>query len=524
MGFQEKTNLNWHRRFACTLAACSLLGFSSVNAADQTNAAQPVNPVVSHAVATPKPKLAPCTSTEISPATNLTLGKSSLIKLSAPAARLVVGGAPSGYAGKPFNIEPKPGQQPQQETAANETRSGVADVDVILLGPSELYLLGKRVGAMNVILQSQTGRCTIMDIMVTADVGALQAKLAQLMPSEKNIIVSAAEDSLILTGEVSDAMKAERAVILASAYAPEKKVVNMLSITAPQQVMLEVKVAEVSKSLLDRLGARVNLTRTHDGVAYSLLSGFLTRGAGVIEALKIGKAVVDVDGEKQDGLVRILAEPNLMAISGQEASFLSGGKIFIPVAQSNASGFGGTTITLEEKEFGVGIKFKPTVLEGGRINLKVASEVSEVSQTGSPFTTVGGVTAILPSFSTRRADTTVQLNDGQSFAVAGLIKNNVTETIKRFPGLGEVPILGALFRSSEFQQDMTELLFIITPRLVKPLPADYALPTDHFIEPSRSEFLLEGKLEGSGNATSTQSQQKSDAAVEASGDAGSVVK
>ena len=156
-----------------------------------------------------------------------------------------------------------------------------------------------------------------------------------------------------------------------------------------------------------------------------------------------------IDAQKKDGLLRILAEPNIMAISGQSASFLSGGKIFIPVAQSRDNG--GTTITLEEKEFGVGLKFSPTVLDGSRVNLKLVSEVSELSQTGSPFTTVGGVTSVLPSISTRRVDTSVQLNDGQSFAIAGLIRNNVTETLSRFPGLGEIPVLGALFRSTEFQ-------------------------------------------------------------------------
>lgn len=149
---------------------------------------------------------------------------------------------------------------------------------------------------------------------------------------------------------------------------------------------------------------------------------------------------------------------------------------------------GGTAITLEEKEFGVGLKFTPTVLEGGLINLKVSPEVSELSST----VTFSG----LPTISTRRASTTVQLHDGQSFAIGGLIKNNVTESVSAFPGLGEIPILGALFRSSDFRHDRSELLFVITPRLVKPLPPDYALPTDSFVEPTRGEFFLQGKLEG----------------------------
>ncbi|MNL27965.1 Type II secretion system protein D precursor [compost metagenome] len=194
--------------------------------------------------------------------------------------------------------------------------------------------------------------------------------------------------------------------------------------------------------------------------------------------------------------MRILAEPNIMAISGQQASFLSGGKIFIPVAQTGGNGTG-STITLEEKEFGIGVKFMPTVLNGDRINLKMVSEVSDLSQTGSPFTTVGGVTSVVPSLTVRRADTTVQLNDGQSFVIAGLIKSNATEAIKRYPGLGEVPVMGALFRSTEFQNEQTELMFVITPRLVRPLAQSPRVPTDNHVLPSRAEVYLNGALESS---------------------------
>jgi pilus assembly protein CpaC len=198
-----------------------------------------------------------------------------------------------------------------------------------------------------------------------------------------------------------------------------------------------------------------------------------------------------LDAQKRDGLIKVLAEPNIMAISGQEASFLAGGKIFIPVSQDN------NKVTLEEKEFGVAVRFTPTVLDGGRINLKVAPEVSDLNKNGVGLTAVGITgTSILPSFTTRRATTTVQLFDGQSFAIGGLIKNNMTTNIKALPVLGEIPVLGALFRSSDFQTDRSELVFIITPHLVKPLPPDYKLPTDGFIEPSRSEFFLQGKMEG----------------------------
>ncbi len=450
--------------------------------------------------------LAPCSEASEAPPATVTLGKYRIVALPAPVVRLVRGasGSHTGLPAEAGAKEAAPGAAP----AAGETKTGVGDADVMLLSPTQLYLLGKRVGSMNLITQDRNNRCTIMDVVVTMDAGSLQGKFAQVMPEERGIKVMAADDSLILSGDVSDAVKVQRAMMLASAYVPEKRVVNLLHATAASQVMLEVKVAEVSKTLLDRLGAQVATTSGGSGWQWSILSNFLSDGTGLLEAFKQNKARWQINGEKDDGVVRVLAEPNLMAISGQQASFLSGGRIFIPVAQATNGALGGATITLQEKEFGIGLKFLPTVLEGGRINLKVASEVSELSQTGSPFTTVGGVTAVLPSMTTRRADTSVQLKDGQSFAIAGLIKNNVTESIKRFPGLGEIPLLGALFRSSEFQRDMTELLFIITPHLVKPLPADVALPTDNFKEPTRGEFMLGGKLEGQPEAAPKGGEQK----------------
>jgi pilus assembly protein CpaC len=194
------------------------------------------------------------------------------------------------------------------------------------------------------------------------------------------------------------------------------------------------------------------------------------------------------------GLVKVLAEPTITAVSGQEGSFLAGGKIYIPVPQANASG--GTTITLEEKEFGVGLRFLPTVLEDGLINLRVTPEVSELSQVGTTVKGLGGQSSLLPSITTRRASTTVQLRDGESFAIGGLVKSNVTQAIKAFPLLGELPILGALFRSTAFQTEKSELLFVVTPRLAQVLPTDYALPTDSYIEPTRREVFLNGQLEG----------------------------
>jgi pilus assembly protein CpaC len=470
----------------------------------------------------------PCTSVTSDPPTYLTLGKSRVVHLDFPASRIVIGGSPGSRAGRPVTVTPVPGQpgQPAPQlppaASAGPTSDGVADTEITLLGPNELFFLGRKPGSMNVVLQGADGRCVVKDIIVTVDPATLQSNIAALMPEETGVKVHGAESSIVLTGTVTDAVKLEEILGLAASYGDPKKLVNLLRVTAPQQVMLEVKIAEVSKTLLDKLGSSVNIRRTANAGqdTYSLISNFLSQGGGLIQALRVGRTSIALDGQKDDGLVRVLAEPNIMAISGQSASFLSGGKIFIPVAQSNFNNTsGGSTITLEEKEFGVGLKFTPTVLDG-RVNLKVVSEVSELSQTGSPFTTINGVTAILPSMTTRRVDTTVQLRDGQSFVVAGLIRNNITEAIKRIPGLGEVPIMGALFRSTEFQTDQTELMFVVTPRMVKPLTAGVTLPTDNHVVPNRADMMFMGRAEGNAPAQAVQGATAPVAPVPATASAG----
>jgi pilus assembly protein CpaC len=501
--------------YPAALFAATTLALSAYAQAPAPSAPTPGAPATRPGGRAPAaPVVRPCSSVVVDPPTILTLGKSRVVRLDFPVARLIVGGQAASRAGRPQAVgpaataeegaaaaAPRGARQQQQRVAPQETE-GVADTEITLLSPTELFLLGKKTGSMNVVLQSTDGRCVVKDIIVTVDPETLQVKLAELMPEETGIKVRGADANLVLTGSVSDAIKLDQVLSLAASYGDPKKLVNLLRVTAPQQVMLEVKIAEVSKNLLDQLGASVNLTRTASGGrnTYSFISDFLSGGSGLVQALRIGRGALSIDGEKQDGVVRILAEPNIVAISGQPASFLSGGKIFIPVSQNNSGTGGGTTITLEEKEFGVGLKFTPTVLDGGRINLKLVSEASELSQTGSPFTTVAGVTAILPSMTTRRVDTTVQLGDGQSFVVAGLIKNNMTESLNRFPGLGEVPVMGALFRSTEFQTDQSELMFVVTPRLIKPLTTAVTLPTDNHIVPTRGQYMLMGTGEGAAPA------------------------
>jgi len=449
--------------------------------------------------------------TVVGPALELVIGKSKLLQIPSPIERISVGNP--------------------------------AIADVTLISPLELYLLGKSYGSTNVVIWRKGGGTTAIDVNVSIDADRMERKLLELLPDEKNIRVRPAADSVILTGLVSSALKAKYAEDIANAFVRDinknlvlpmfggdskatagasstagatltsgsssggagasAKVVNLLQISESQQVMLEVIVAEVSKSLLDKLGSKIDIG-SGSGMRYNVLSKLLIDGVGQLRLTADNGNTLTLDAKREDGLIKVLAEPNIVAISGQEASFLAGGKIFIPVARTN-SATGSSAITLEEKEFGVGLKFTPTVLEGGRIHLKVAPEVSELSQTGTPFSTVDGSTSVLPSLTTRRVQTTVQLMDGQSLAIAGLIKNNITQTSRRTP-FGDIPILGVLFRSSEFQNDRSELMFLITPRLVKPINGPYSLPTDQWKPPTRTEFLLGGQMESSSDQPKQQGQ------------------
>lgn len=370
--------------------------------------------------------------------------------------------------------------------------------DIALIRSSDIYIIGKATGSTNIFMWGKKGDMAVMDVSVSVDTSGLERKFRELMPEETGIQVKSAGDAIVLMGRARDAVKVQSAVLIAERFSG-KKIINLLGLSDVPQVLLEVKVAEVSKKLTDKLGVELGLSGSDGSFNYSLLSNFLTGGALSIPAgggggisLVDGDDSLKLEAEIRNGLVKVLAEPNIIAVSGQEGAFLAGGRIFIPVPQPSALG---ATVTLEEREYGVGLKFLPTVLENGKINLRVTPEVSELSLEGTTVRS-GANASVLPTISTRRASTTVQLMDGQTFAIGGLIKNNVTETIKAFPVLGEIPILGALFRSSEFISDRSELMFIVTPRLVKPVSGPVTLPTDRFVPPSRSEFLLEGRMEG----------------------------
>ncbi|MET3449157.1 type II and III secretion system protein family protein [Ralstonia sp. 1138] len=416
------------------------------------------------------------------------------------------------------------------EAVRSRTVGNPRVVQAMLVSPQTLYVLGLEVGSTNMIVQGRSGSCTVIDVSVGADPAGLQAALRRLVPGAKNVEVSAAADSIVLGGTVSDSVQAQKIVDIANAFVTRQsrgpvreeggggqqatgqmnaggqngaplrspRIINMMAVEAPQQVMLEVKVAEVSKTLIDQMGSALNVAGAFGSWSVGALANFLSGSNDIVNFSKNNRLPLKfaLDAQKGDGLVKVLAEPSLMAISGQEASFLAGGKIFIPVAQGGSVG-GVSTIVLQEETFGVGLRFTPTVMENGRINLKVSPEVSELSPTGVSVTSPStNNTQILPLITTRRASTTLQVHDGQSFAIGGLIKNNITGSLKAIPGVGELPVIGALARSTSFQQDQTELVFVVTPRLVKPLPADYPLPTDTFGQVNTGEILLNGNMEG----------------------------
>jgi pilus assembly protein CpaC len=329
----------------------------------------------------------------------------------------------------------------------------------------------------------------------------LKEAIHKVLPEEKDIRVTQAGESITLSGTVSSTSNLSQVLALADSYYP-KKVINLLEVGGVHQVMLEVRVAEISRSLLRRLG--VNFTYISDSGKFAIsmlnnlipsvrnISGVGHAGMGHSHGdLGGGSWTALIDALKEEGLITVLAEPTLITMSGKSANFLAGGEFPIPVPQTSG---GGTTITIEYKSFGVGLNFSPVVLSSKKISMQVAPEVSDLDFSNA--IQISGY--VIPALTTRRVSTTVELGDGQSFAIGGLLKDNVREVVSKFPLLGDIPILGVLFRSTYFQKNETELIIIVTPRLVKPLNlAKQTLPTDQYIEPNDFEFYLLGALEGS---------------------------
>ena len=387
--------------------------------------------------------------------------------------------------------------------------------DVTVLSPRQIYLVGKIPGATNATLWGVDGKISAMlEIEIMPDVSRLKEKIHEMLPNEKDIKVTASHDAIVLAGTVSNTSNLSQVVALANAYAPQDKdkkgkVMNLLEVGGVHQVMLEVRVSEMSRSLMRRLG--VNFAYISEGgqtFGISLLRNLTALPTGgwpgnpitastninaIFRFLGGGATwTTFIDALKEEGLTKVLAEPTLITMSGRSANFLAGGEYPIPVPQSSG---GGNTITIEYKTFGVGLNFTPTVLNNNKISMEVKPEVSELDFTNS--VQISGY--VVPSVTTRRVATTIELADGQSFAIAGLLKEDLREVVSKFPVLGEIPILGVLFRSTSYQKNETELVIIVTPHLVKPVDmAKQTLPTDAFVEPNEFEFYLLGSLEGRG--------------------------
>jgi pilus assembly protein CpaC len=376
--------------------------------------------------------------------------------------------------------------------------------DVMVLTPHQIYLTGKAPGITNLTLWVDNRVSAVLDLEVSPDTSRLKETLYKILPEEKDIRVTTAHDNITLSGTVSSTSSLSQVLALAQSYFPKDgKVINLLEVAGVHQVMLEVRVAEMSRSVVKRLGFNFNfsyfasngLELVFANVLNNLsTSGKLSATGSVNKLPPAGHFGISqfVDALRENGLLKILAEPNLITLSGKTANFLAGGEFPVPVPQSGV-GVGFASITIEYKPFGVGLNFTPTVLSNKKISMLVAPEVSELDFSNG--ITISGF--VVPALTTRRVSTVVELADGQSFAIAGLLKDEIRETISKFPLLGDIPILGALFTSSSFQKNETELIIIVTPHLVKPLDmAKQTLPTDQFIEPDDFEFYLLGRTEG----------------------------
>ncbi len=443
--------------------------------------------------------------------------------------------------------------------------------DIVIIRPTEIYVLGKDLGATNVLMWSRDNELVkSLDVEVVHDLEGLKEKYHQLMPNE-SIAVRAAQRSIVLSGRVADAETMATAVRLAEGYLAQiqtaKKaeqfeqqsqsrredrsvggVINLLQVAGSQQVMLEVKVAEIQRTELKHLDAQFNSILSRGQWSFGGVNGGATfpnpvfapgtqldaagrpvfvpgsnstggllpvfngrapygpniaefkpndmaiQNQGLFASFVNGSSLFNlaIDAAKENGAAKILAEPTLTTLSGKEAHFLSGGEFPIPVP----NGLAGVGIVY--KEYGVGLTFLPVVLSDGHINLKIDVSVSEIVSGNSIGITQQGVTStfLVPSVAKRGASTTVELGDGQTIGIAGLVNETVRDLVTKFPGLGSIPVLGALFRSQDFQKGQTELVILVTPRLAKPLPQGVMpLPTDGFVEPSDADFYLFGRTE-----------------------------
>lgn len=381
---------------------------------------------------------------------------------------------------------------------------GIADIST--LSDKSIYVLGKTPGRTTMTLLSAEGKLiTNVDVHVTPDIAEFKERLQQILPGE-NIEVRTANDGVVLSGTVSSTAKLDRALDLAERYAPER-VSNLMTVGGTQQVMLKVRFAEMARSVSKNLSVSLGVAGGNDvGIVagtgqfsdHGNLTGTLGGDAATSSNAAFGRAALGftagslefavlLEALESKGMVRTLSEPNLTALSGQEAKFLAGGEYPIPVADGNGA------ITIEYKPFGVELNFTPVVVDGDLINLTINASVSSIDNS----VTVEQSGFSINAFRRRETSTTVEMRDGESFAIAGLLQDDFRDLNGQLPWLGDIPVLGTLFRSAEYQRAQSELVIIVTPHLVTPTRGDtLALPTDRVKIPTESQLFLFGNVAG----------------------------
>ncbi|WP_074645470.1 type II and III secretion system protein family protein [Celeribacter baekdonensis] len=416
----------------------------------------------------------------------------------------VMTGSPSGVLNVPMNravvVE-------SDEPFAEISVANAEIADISTLSDRSIYVLGRSPGLTTMTLLGPDGSLiTNVQIQVTPDVTEFKERLRQIMPNEK-IEVRTANDGIVLSGVITSVTMMERAVELAERYAPGR-VSNLLNIGGTQQVMLKVRFAEMSRSVSKNLSASINSIGPNIGSSTGTWlsadntptkiteNGAVMVKEGTLGAMTIGGSIggtelsILLEAMEEKGVVRTLAEPNLTALSGQQAKFLAGGEYPIPVSDNDG-------IYIDYKPFGVELEFIPRVVNGDQINLEMRAAVSGVDSTVNY--SVDGFT--LNSFKRRETSTTVELRDGQSFAIAGLLQDDFEDLVGQVPWLGDIPVLGALFRSTDYSRRQSELVIIVTAHLVTPVNSmALALPTDRVKIPTESDLFLFGKTFGGTSA------------------------
>lgn len=376
----------------------------------------------------------------------------------------------------------------------------IADVEV--RSPRQIFIFGRAIGETTLYAyDGDDNQILSTTIQVTHNLSSLSHNVKELVPSA-DVHFRSTDRGIVAEGNVDSPASAEKVMRLVSGYASDSdQIINMLSVKGSEQVTLRVRFAEVSRTNLEDFGINlhnlvsfgdpenfaVEIFRGRDFIDEDRSNRFIRNPEG--DTLSFSSGILDlnpvIDALVTDGVAHLLAEPNLTTISGRPANFLAGGEVPIPVPGDDG------TVTIQYRQFGVSLNFNPTVMSKDRISLEVQPEVSSISNIGA--IAISGFQ--VPSFSVRRASATVEVGSGQSIAIAGLLQNDINNEVSKFPWLGDVPVLGALFRSTSFQRNETELVIVVTPYVVRPVSEDkIALPTDEIVESSDFERLFLGKL------------------------------